>query len=157
MARRDAPASCSCLVVACCALSCGAAQPASEPSPGASAAGSPGASAAPNGEILETRLTGGLDREAVQDVIREADARFRHCFERLLRTVPDAVEGRVAISFRIERWGQVQQAEVVGPPGADGQFAECVRGMVERLVFPPSEAPTLVTYPFAFQTTGGGE
>jgi hypothetical protein len=98
---------------------------------------------------------GGLEREAVQDIIRDGQARFRHCFDRLRQGRPNVTEAQISVRFSIGSSGGVEEAEVVSAVPDDGDFAGCVRTLVKALDFPASTAPTEVTYPFSFQVTSG--
>lgn len=87
----------------------------------------------------------------------EIDARFRSKEDAVLgciqRARPDEytyVPGRVSVRFRILRTGAVKGVQVEGPVILHkGGLLGCVRGVVNGLRFPASNAGQVVTYPFS--------
>jgi len=99
--------------------------------------------------------SGGLEHDAVRDVVRDQQIRFRHCFERLRQTFPSTTEAHITVRFSIASAGSVSESEVVSSVPADDAFTRCVQMLVKALDFPSAESATEVTYPFAFQITAG--
>jgi hypothetical protein len=110
---------------------------------------------APRGRSGGASTEGGLEREEVQDVIRDGQARFRHCFDRLRQGRPNVTEAQISVRFSIDASGGVTEAEVTSAVPADDDFSGCVRTLVKALDFPSSSAPTEASYPFSFQVTSG--
>lgn len=95
----------------------------------------------------------GEARELSQDDI---DAGFRPREDEILgciskaRPDPEAyVPGLVNVKFRIQRQGTVRGVRVEAPAILQkGGLYPCVKGVVERIHFPPSGSSQIVTYPF---------
>lgn len=98
---------------------------------------------------------GGLDRDDVREVIRAAQLRIRHCFDRLRQENPRVNEARISVRIKIAPAGAVEEADVTSCVPEDDTFAGCVRALVRSLDFPSAPSPTVVTYPFAFSLASG--
>ena len=99
----------------------------------------------------------GLGRDAVRQVIQSQAVRLKGCHDRLLLGTAAEAAGRVSIRFQVEPSGIVRAAEVSSATITDPTFIACVRRVVENLRFPTADAPTIVTYPFRFESSSAGE
>ncbi len=102
----------------------------------------------------KTEIEGGLDADAVRRAIREYQQQFRSCYEKYL-TLPGKKKetGRVTLVWVIRPDGRVQNNKVGGTTFDDAQIGQCIKGVVDKILFPkaPNGMPTRVIYPFIFQ------
>ena len=102
------------------------------------------------------RLDMGNDSQLPELSQDDIDGRFRAeenaILDCIARARPDEeayVPGLVNVKFRIHRQGKVMGVRVDAPSVLHkGGLYPCVRGVVERLRFPPSGSSQIVTYPF---------
>lgn len=99
----------------------------------------------------EATTTGGLSRELVQRTIRRNLNQVRFCYEQGLQRRPD-LEGRVSVRFMIGADGRVASASIADSSGTLDSVGQCAADSVRRWTFASSDGPTLVTYPFVFQS-----
>lgn len=106
---------------------------------------------------VPSRVGTGLRHDEIRQVVRGQQGRLRSCWDRLQLATSDPSGGTVSVRFTVEPAGTVRQAEIASATIADPAFLECVRGAIRELRFPAADAPTIVTYPFRFEQTLGGE
>jgi|GEM_PF-4152201 len=95
---------------------------------------------------------GGLDKNAVQRVVRENSGRLRLCYEQALVSNP-SLRGKISYNWLIRPDGGVQRVSVGGSELAAPSFESCLSQVIQQMRFPkaPNGRPTQVTYPFIFQ------
>jgi hypothetical protein len=105
----------------------------------------------------EALIDGGLDMDAVSEVIRRNMNQVRFCYEQGLQTDP-SLNGRVGMGFTIGANGQVKVAGVESTTLNSKQIEECVVMRLKSWKFPlPSNGVDVkVSYPFLFNRTGNG-
>ncbi len=99
---------------------------------------------------------GALDHDAIREVMSQQQARFRHCYVRLMQGSAEAPTVRVTVRFTVAADGAVSDVAVVGSTSEDPTFVDCIRNLARSLSFPASGGSTTVNYPFVFQTAAGG-
>ena len=110
-------------------------------------------SRAPKAEVVPQRphLTGGLDREIVQRVVRQHRQELKACYEAELQK-NRKLGGELVVKFTISGDGNVIAA--VGDGGSLGSkpVERCVTNRIRRWVFPRQDGMGLVVvrYPFRF-------
>jgi hypothetical protein len=88
--------------------------------------------------------------ETIQRVVRQSFGRFRICYESALRTNP-ALEGRVAVKFKVDPSGEVAVAADSGSDLPDAGVVACVVRGFASLTFPEFSAGVVtVVYPLVF-------
>jgi hypothetical protein len=105
----------------------------------------------------EALIDGGLDMDAVSEVIRRNMGQVRFCYEQGLQQDP-SLAGRVGMDFTIGANGQVKVAHVGTTTLNSKQIEECVLLRLKSWKFPlPSGGVDVkVSYPFLFNRTGNG-
>ncbi len=101
----------------------------------------------------ESLVDGGLDREVIASVIKEALGEIRYCYERHLSANPNLM-GKVQIKFTIGSVGTVTQ-QAIGSTTLNNAMVEgCILRRVARWKFPTPKGGTsvIVTYPFLFKS-----
>jgi len=94
----------------------------------------------------EPRVTGSLDKELIQRVIRAKHSELQQCYATYLERGTQA--GRVVAQFTIVGEGRVGQAWVTV---FDGALANCVCEVVAQMQFLSTRGrPITITYPFSF-------
>jgi hypothetical protein len=93
---------------------------------------------------------GSVPTAAAQAQLAERNREFRNCYERRLK-VNHTLEGRVNVSMRVGRGGEVSAVRVSGTL-SDNEVLSCVRGIAQRIRFPPPTGGTcaVVAAPFNF-------
>jgi hypothetical protein len=100
-----------------------------------------------------------IDRQAIQDSLREYAPIAKQCYEDLLGEFPQA-EGSVVVAFDVtaeDGQGRVELAEVSDRTDLfDVQLHDCMLKQLGEVTFPaPRDDETLrVTYPFNFESGG---
>ncbi|WP_437876251.1 AgmX/PglI C-terminal domain-containing protein [Sorangium sp. So ce513] len=96
------------------------------------------------------QVSGRLPPEVVQRIVRQSFGRFRLCYEEGLRRDP-RLEGRVVVSFTIDRSGAVVNARHASFDLPDAAVVSCVVRAFPALSFPPPEGGSVdVVYPLQF-------
>lgn len=100
-------------------------------------------------------ISGQLDREIIQRVIREHRREVRACYEGELQRNPD-LEGRVVVGFVISSDGQVAGSRIAESTLGNSTVEDCVARRVRQWRFPePRGGGTVnVNYPFVFSPGG---
>ncbi len=95
---------------------------------------------------------GCLSKEAIRRAIQRNTNQFRHCYEQGLQSQPD-LGGRVEVQFQIQMSGAVSTAASTARSTLGSAPVEsCVATAMRRVSFPQSECPSIVTYPFTFES-----
>jgi RNA polymerase sigma-70 factor (ECF subfamily) len=100
-----------------------------------------------------------LDREYIQDRIRDVVPLIKECYEMAIEQDPTtSLEGKLVVNFTIdaeeEVGGYVAEAELADPEAALGQaIGECVTETIYSIEFEPPEGggQMTVSYPFVFR------
>ncbi len=109
----------------------------------------------PSVRMGATTVTGRLQPEIVQRIVRSSFGRFRLCYENGLRQNPN-LTGRVSVQFVIGRDGAVSSATSQGSDLPDTSVIACVVRAFATLSFPEPEGGTVaVTYPILFAPGDG--
>ncbi len=105
----------------------------------------------PKIKLGATSVSGRLPPEVIRRIVRQNFGRFRLCYENGLRTKP-TLEGRVTVSFTIERDGAVSSvASDRSTTLPDAKAVACVTRAFLGLSFPQPEAGIVrVVYPILF-------
>ncbi|MBX9765839.1 MAG: AgmX/PglI C-terminal domain-containing protein [Bdellovibrionales bacterium] len=92
-----------------------------------------------------------LPDDYIESTVRNQKSLLSRCFAEHLRT-NTKTQGRVDLSFLIERSGTVGQVRVIGSTIADDKFKSCLVQVIERVQFRKFNAdPILVNYPLSFE------
>ncbi len=105
----------------------------------------------------EALIEGGLDLDAVSEVIRRNMGQIRFCYEQGLQLDP-SIGGRVGVNFTIGGDGMVKIADVANTTMNVQQVEQCILLRLRSWKFPlPSGGVDVkVSYPFSFKRTGQG-
>ncbi len=103
-----------------------------------------------------TTVSGGLDRDVIESVIRRRLDRIRLCYERQLNFNPK-LAGKIGVHFVIGKEGQVLSAAASEDTMKNILVRSCVLSEVKSWTFPRPEGGTIVNvdYPFVFESGGG--
>lgn len=95
---------------------------------------------------------GTMDKQVLRKVVQSHGAEIRACYAAQLKKHP-ALEGKVAVRFRISASGSVAFAEVAQSTVANVELESCIVGQLASWVFPApiGGGEVLVTYPFEFK------
>lgn len=117
--------------------------------------GSAGGTPVPLG--AEAEVAQGLDRSAIDEVIRRNLGQVRFCYEQALQGTP-GLSGRVAMGFVIGGNGLVKSAQVENSSMANKGVEDCITMRLKTWKFPiPQGAVDVkVTYPFVLRRQGQG-
>ena len=117
--------------------------------------GSAGGTPVPLG--AEAEVAQGLDRSAIDEVIRRNLGQVRFCYEQALQGAP-GLSGRVAMGFVIGGNGLVKSAQVENSSMANKGVEDCITMRLKTWKFPiPQGAVDVkVTYPFVLRRQGQG-
>jgi hypothetical protein len=99
---------------------------------------------------LAQRPSVGATRPAIRDTVRRSIGKVKLCYEKQLLANPN-IAGKVTVTFTIGTDGRVTAASATG---VDPAVSSCVRGVIEKLAFPPNSMPVEVKYPFIFKSGG---
>jgi len=103
-----------------------------------------------DGEDCAIEARGELPREVIRKIIRDNFGRFRACYEKELRKIPE-LTGRLDVRFVIGRDGAVVNA-MINASSLPRSLAECVARAFYQLQFPPPRGGTVVvSYPIVFR------
>lgn len=100
----------------------------------------------------ETVIEGGLDRDAIAEVIRRNLGQIRYCYERQLSSNPD-LYGKVLVKFTIGASGEVLEQRVDSSTLKSAMVEGCIMRRMAAWKFPEPKGGTLVrvSYPFLFK------
>lgn len=110
-----------------------------------------------NGDLVamvdeETVIEGGLDRDAIAEVIRRNLGQIRYCYERQLSSSPE-LYGKMLVKFTIAANGEVNEPKVDNSTLKSAMVEGCVMRRLASWKFPEPKGGTLVrvSYPFLFK------
>jgi hypothetical protein len=93
------------------------------------------------------QVTGRLPQVVIQRIVRQNYGRFRLCYESGLRKNAK-LQGRVQVTFVIDRNGDVDKAADAGSSLPDPRVIQCIVQGFNNLSFPkPEEGTVTVSYP----------
>ncbi|KHD89404.1 MAG: hypothetical protein OM95_03270 [Bdellovibrio sp. ArHS] len=117
--------------------------------------GSAGGAPVPLG--AEAEVAQGLDRSAIDEVIRRNLGQVRFCYEQALQGTPN-LSGRVAMGFTIGGNGLVKSASVESSSMANKGVEDCITMRLKTWKFPVPQGgvDVKVTYPFVLRRQGQG-
>jgi len=100
----------------------------------------------------ETVIEGGLDRDAIAEVIRRNLGQIRYCYERQLSSNPD-LYGKVLVKFTIGASGEVIGQHVDSSTLKSAMVEGCIMRRMASWKFPEPKGGTQVnvSYPFMFK------
>lgn len=101
----------------------------------------------------EPAITGSLDREIIQRVVRQHRREMTHCYEQELRRNP-SLEGRVVMTWVIAANGSVVTSSVSETTLNNRNVENCMAQRIRRWVFPEPDGGGIVrvNYPFNFSS-----
>lgn len=105
----------------------------------------------------EAEVAQGLDRSAIDEVIRRNLGQVRFCYEQALQGTP-SLSGRVAMGFTIGGNGLVKSAQVESSSMANKGVEDCITMRLKTWKFPVPQGgvDVKVTYPFVLRRQGQG-
>ncbi len=117
--------------------------------------GSSGGAPVPLG--AEAEVASGLDKSAIDEVIRRNLGQVRFCYEQALQGTPN-LSGRVAMDFTIGGNGLVKAAQVGSSSMANKGVEDCITMRLKTWKFPLPQGgvDVKVTYPFVLRRQGQG-
>lgn len=117
--------------------------------------GSAGGAPIPLG--AEAEVAQGLDKAAIDEVIRRNIGQVRFCYEQALQGTPN-LSGRVAMGFTIGGNGLVKAANVENSSMANKGVEDCITMRLKTWKFPLPQGgvDVKVTYPFVLRRQGQG-
>ena len=83
----------------------------------------------------ESEIDGGLDKAAVDAVVRRNKGQIQYCYERSLQSKP-SLAGRVNLRWTIAASGRVSSIGVVSNSLADQNVVNCMMSKVRSWQFP---------------------
>lgn len=100
----------------------------------------------------ETVIEGGLDRDAIAEVIRRNLGQIRYCYERQLSSNPE-LYGKVLVKFTIGAAGEVMEQRVDNSTLKSAMVEGCIMRRMASWTFPQPKGGTQVhvSYPFLFK------
>lgn len=100
----------------------------------------------------ETVIEGGLDRDAIAEVIRRNLGQIRYCYERQLSSNPE-LYGKVLVKFTIGAAGDVTEPRVDNSTLKSAMVEGCIMRRLASWKFPEPKGGTQVrvSYPFLFK------
>lgn len=101
----------------------------------------------------ETEVSGGLDKEAIAEVIRRDIGQIRYCYERQLSANKD-LYGKVVIKFTIGSEGLVESQKVGSSTLNNAMVEGCILRRAAKWKFPTPKgvSSVMVSYPFLFKS-----
>lgn len=105
----------------------------------------------------EAEVAAGLDRSAIDEVIRRNLGQVRFCYEQALQGAPQ-LNGRIAMGFVIGANGLVKSAQVENSSMANKGVEDCITMRLKTWKFPVPQGgvDVKVTYPFVLRRQGQG-
>lgn len=109
---------------------------------------------ASDGEGGDAIVTGGLDRDQIEQVIRRNIGQITYCYEQGLQKEPN-LAGRVTVKFQIAGSGHVSIASVKDSSVRSVQVEGCIVSKLRNWTFPKPHGGVnvAVVYPFALRRT----
>ena len=101
-----------------------------------------------------TEVSGGLDKDAVRQAIRENQVQIRACYERALSEASKKdFSGKISYFWKISPQGDVVESRLTYSDFKMPTFENCVKRIIDRIIFPKAanKQSTFVKYPFIFQ------
>jgi hypothetical protein len=100
----------------------------------------------------ESVVDGGLDRDAIAEVIKRNIGQIRYCYERQLSSNPD-LYGKVMVRFTIDAGGEVAGPKIEATTLKSAMVEGCILRRLASWKFPLPRGGTQVnvTYPFLFK------
>lgn len=94
---------------------------------------------------------GGIDRAAVDAVVKRHMSQIRYCYQRELNRSP-GLAGKVSVKFIIAKDGSVSSANVAKSTMGNERVESCVTARFHHMTFPPLRGGgiAVVNYPFVF-------
>ncbi|GDX81841.1 hypothetical protein LBMAG42_36520 [Deltaproteobacteria bacterium] len=94
---------------------------------------------------------GGIDKAAVDAVVKAHMNQIRYCYQRELQRVPD-LAGKVSVKFIIAKDGSVSSSSVAKSTLANPSAEACITGRFLRMQFPALKGGgiAVIHYPFVF-------
>ncbi len=90
--------------------------------------------------------TASLDKDLIRGRIRTRNAEYRACYEAALKKDPK-LEGKVVVTFVVEKDGKVSTVKSEGMPAIDA----CIARAIAKIRFPSNTRGSItVNYPFLF-------
>lgn len=104
---------------------------------------------------LPAAVSEGLDREVVDNIVRQRKDRIRLCYERQLNFFPK-LSGKLTIHFVIGKAGAVEAASILDDTMQNEAVRTCLINEVQTWTFPKPQGGSRVTvdYPFVFESSG---
>jgi hypothetical protein len=101
----------------------------------------------------EADVSGGMDKDAIAEVIRKNIGQIRFCYERRLSAVPNLF-GKVLVQFTIQEGGSVLLPKVANSTLSDSVVEGCILRRIASWKFPspPAGTSVVVSYPFLFKS-----
>ncbi len=101
----------------------------------------------------DTKISYGLEREAVRKVILSHKSEIQRCFGDALESNPNAQQGRILYQWKIAPSGRVSALEIKESDLKDSELENCVSKVVLDMRFPEASngLPTRIIYPFVFK------
>jgi TonB family protein len=105
-----------------------------------------------DGDDGDAIVTGGLDRDQINEVIMRNLGQIRYCYEQGLQRKPD-LSGRVSVKFQIGGGGSVTTANVKHSSVRSAQVESCIVAKLRNWRFPKPHGgvSVAVTYPFVLR------
>lgn len=103
---------------------------------------------------LPAAVSEGLDREVVDNIVRQRKDRIRLCYERQLNFYPK-LTGKLTIHFVIGKAGAVEAANILDDTMQNEAVRTCLINEVQTWTFPKPQGGSRVTvdYPFVFESS----
>lgn len=100
----------------------------------------------------DAEVTGGLDRDQINEVIQKNMGQILYCYEQGLQVKP-SLAGRVGVRFQINGRGRVSTAGVANSSMRSAQVEGCILSKLKAFKFPEpvGGVNVKVLYPFQFQ------
>lgn len=108
--------------------------------------------------VAESKISGGLDRDLVNSIIKSHLGNILYCYERQLSADP-SLKGKLKVKFEIGAQGRVVSQAVLEKSLYNAKVEGCVLSQVASWNFPKPDGGTkvVVTYPFIFSKTGDAQ
>ena len=94
---------------------------------------------------------GGLDKNSVRAALAAYRKDIRTCYEKSLAAAP-TLKGRILYKWKIVPMGTVETIQLQASSAGSPSLGGCVQEVIRSIRFPKASRPTLVVYPFEFQT-----
>ncbi len=103
----------------------------------------------------KANIFGSLSKDIIRGIMRRERTKIRFCYERQLMKTPK-LQGKIVISFVIDRTGKVKQAQVAKSTLANPPMEKCLLQVIKRMKFPAPKGGGVVkvNYPYHFNNGG---